>query len=1174
MTIQKQPVAINFQKGLDLKTDPFQVSIGNFLSLVNSVFTTGGRLTKRNGYSALTALSDTSSTFLTTFNNNLTAIGNKLQAFNEGTGTWIDKGTIQPLELSVLPLIRSNTNQSQVDVAAASNGNICVIYTDNVPISGTLTPIYKYAVVDPITGQNILSPTVITSSFGDLRGSPRVFTLGKYYIIIFSTLSGSTYHLQYKAVNTANPNISIPATNISTSYAPSIPLNYDAVVTNNSLYISLNGGDIGGAIRLVELNSFLSIANVNIFTAVKATNMSVTTDGTLVYTSFWDTNTNNLYVGITDTYLNIVLPPVLIVNEAGIVNLTSVASDGTVTLYYEISNTYSYDSTIPTNYIATATLTLSSHSTTSVFSSGDGALTVASVTGLVVGMSVVDLTTPANLTAGTKITNINTGTKVLTLNQNAAANSASTPGDTLKFATVTTPSIIKRSVGLASKAFLLNEVPYFLAAYQSLYQPTYFLSDGTGNIIAKLAYSNAGLPLPTAGVGYYPAGLPSAIVNENLVQIGYLFKDFITSQNTSTTESVTKSNIYSQAGINLASFIVGTSKVIPGEIANALHLSGGFLWEYDGYSPVEHNFFLWPDNTAGSQVNSGGSMVPQEYQYQFVFTWTDNQGNIHYSAPSIPITVDMSSGNPSFTQPSALTPTADLTAGSKVLTSVSSFTGIALGQVVIDTTTGANIQAGSYITDFDSMAGTITLNLPATATASTNSLSITSICSVTLDVPTLRLTYKTANPIKIEIFRWSVAQQSFFQVTSIHNPLINDTTVDSLSFTDTLSDNQILGNSLIYTTGGVVENIGAPSFNAITLFDDRLWGIDAEDPNLLWFSKQVIEATPVEMSDLLTFYVAPTTAAQGSTGPMKCIAPMDGNLIIFKQNAIYYINGTGPDNTGQNNQYSPPIFITSTVGTTNQQSIVYTDAGLMFQSDKGIWMVLRNVQQAVYIGAPVEQLTLNARVNSATVIPGTTQVRFTLDSGITLMYDYFYQQWGTFKNVPAISSTLYQELHTYLNSAGQIFQETAGSYLDGSSPVLMSITTGWLHIAGISGYQRIYEFQLLGSYISPHKLAVQVAYDFANPIQQSIITPTNYTGTFGSDSLFGQTSPFAGPGTLEQWRVQTEVQKCQTFQITINELFDPSFGTAAGAGFTLSGINCVIGVKKGYRPLNGSNTVG
>ena len=87
--------------------------------------------------------------------------------------------------------------------------------------------------------------------------------------------------------------------------------------------------------------------------------------------------------------------------------------------------------------------------------------------------------------------------------------------------------------------------------------------------------------------------------------------------------------------------------------------------------------------------------------------------------------------------------------------------------------------------------------------------------------------------------------------------------------------------------------------------------------------------------------------------------------------------------------------------------------------------------------------------------------------------------------------------------------------------------------------------------------------------------PNNFTGVYGSDSLYGQTTPYGGPPNLEQFRVHAQKQKCQTFQITLNEVFNPAFGpNLAGAGFTLSGINCVVGAKKSYRPYAGSNSVG
>jgi hypothetical protein len=445
--------------------------------------------------------------------------------------------------------------------------------------------------------------------------------------------------------------------------------------------------------------------------------------------------------------------------------------------------------------------------------------------------------------------------------------------------------------------------------------------------------------------------------------------------------------------------------------------------------------------------------------------------------------------------------------------------------------------------------------------------------SVVINVPTLRLTYKTANPVKIVIYRWSVAQQVYYQVTSISSPTLNNLTVDSIAYTDTLADAIILGNNILYTTGGVIENIAAPSVSTMSLFNNRLWAVSSEDPNLLVYSKQIIESTPVEMSDLLTLYTAPTTGSQGSTGPTKCLAPLDDKLILFKADAAYYINGTGPDNTGTNNQYSDAQFITATVGCSNQQSIVFTPHGLMFQSDKGIWILKRDLSTE-YIGAPVEKYN-QYTVLAALSIPGTNQVRFTMSNGVTLMYDYFVGQWAEFVGIKNVSATIYQNLHTFINSFGQVLQETVGKYLDNANPVLMSFTTGWINLSGLQGYERFYYALLLGQYLTPFKLNAQLAYDY-NPSasQATIITPQRYQQPWGGDPLYGNSPVWGGVSSVFEARLFAQIQKCETFQLSITELYDASFNTVPGAGLTLSGMNLVIGSKKAFRTSKASQNFG
>jgi hypothetical protein len=1008
MALQKQTINIDFSSGVDTKTDVNQLEVGKFQSLVNSVFDTLKRLTKRNGFGPIASLPDSTSTFLTTFNGNLTAIGTSLQAYSQGTATWINKGGIQPLQLSTLPLIRSSSNQSQADVAIASNGLICTVYTDNVTNGSSTIAIAKYAVADSITGQNIISPTIIPSSIGSVSFSPRVFSLYNNFVLVFSAFNGATYHLQYLAINQTLPTSIGSATDVTTNYQPTTGGGFDGVVANNTLFLSWNGG-AGSGVRTTSFNQQLAKNGEFIIGSVSALTVSVTADNTTstptIWTSWYGIGSTG-YAVATNSNLSTLFSARTVISSASalVSNITAAATNGVANIYYETVNAYPYDSSIQSNYINS-----------------------------------------------------------LAVNTSGSVSSAKT---------------LVRSVGLASKAFFINSTSYFLSSYSSPYQPSYFLINGSsGAVVAKLAYSNGG--------GYVTTGLGSVVTSgSSTAQFSYLIKDVIQAVNkgTSLPTGTQVNGIYSQTGINLASVTFGTGGIVTSEIANNLHLNGGFLSMYDGYSPVEHNFHVWPDSIEATAGSSSGNMTNQTYYYQATYEWADNQGNVFRSAPSIPVVV---------------------------------------GTV--------------------SPQGTVTVTGPM-----------------------LRLTAKTANPPKVVLYRWSTNQPIYYQTTSISQPIVNNPLVDSWSYKDSNSDASILGNNIIYTNGGVVEDIAGPACTGMTIFDSRLNLIDAEDQNLLWYGKQVIEATPVEMSDLFTNYIAPTQSAQGSTGPMQTLYPMDDKQIIFKKNAIYYINGTGPDNTGANSQYSQPIFVTATVGCSNLNSIVLIPQGIMFQSDdKGIWLLGRDLS-TTYVGHPIETFNRTSVV-SANIVPSTNQVRFMLSNGTTLLYDYLVQEWGEFDGIPGISATIYNNLYTFINAQGNAFQETPGQYLDGSSPTLMSFKTGWISPGGIQGYVRAYSMTLLGSFISPHRLTIGIAYDYDPAIVQlASIVPDNYTGTWGSGSSWGSISTWGGSTKREQWKINFDRQQCQSFQLTFNEYYDSSVGPSAGGGLTVSGIKLAIGVKKAY----------
>lgn len=1083
-----QQVTLDFQQGLNTKTDPWQLPVGQFQVLENSVFNKQGMLQKRNGYQRISTLPSTNYNYITTLNDNLNAIGENIAAYNAATESWILKGQTYPASVSVLPLVRNSLSQIQCDSAIFSDGTSCTVYTET---SGNNAFTYKYVVASS-KGQNIVEPTVLVPTAGVVSGSPRVFIVGNYFVIMFTALISSTSHLQYFTVPVSDPSNVTTTQDLATSYGASPRLSWDGVSFSDRLYVAYDTTSGGQSIRITYLtlqNLILSQspAAPHTFTSEICTVMSLSVDTTssnpAIYLSYYDSSSSVGKTAAVDAGLNVLLAPTTIIASGTVTNIACAAQNGVCTTFYGIANTYGYNS-IATNFVNSRT---------------------CSITG-----------------------------------------------------TLGTAKTVVRSLDVGSKAFIISGNIYFLGAYQSSFQSTYFLVSASSTqaspvLVAKLAYENGG--------GYPTLGLPSVTVNGTMAQMAYLYKDLVTSLSTlNNTQQTTSGGIYAQTGVNLGSIDLGYDNVTSVEVANGLQFGGGFGWMYDGFQPVEQNFFVWPEDLGVT------------------------------------------------TSATAVTPTGTVTSGSNVITAVSSMVGVGLGASV----SGASIPAAQVVTGFTS--NSITFG-PLTATGSHTAEAITvtgnistaqpyfyqaiyrwvddsgnvhqsapsipvsvtttgSTSTNTINIPTLRLTYKTVTPVTVNLYRWSANQQIYFQVTSFQFPTQSSTLVDSVVVYDSLSDLSIDGNQIIYTEGGVVEDVNPPASTVMTLFDTRAWLVNAEDPNQLWFSKQVIEATPVEWSDLFTLYIAPNAGTVSTTGPITALAPMDDKLIIFKENAIYYINGIGPDNTGTPSpSYNGPIYITSTVGCSDPRSIVLIDSGLMFQSNKGIWLLGRGLGPPVYIGAAVEEFNA-ATVQSAVSVPTTNQTRQTLSTGQTVMFDYFYNQWGTFAGVPAVSSCIYSNLHSFINQFGEVYQEAPGTYVDGTKPVLLNLTTGWINIASLQGFERLKYFYFLGRFLSPHQMQVGISYDYVDSVvQSSLIKPDNFSSS--APSPFGdQSAPFGGPTDVYQWKIHAKRQKCQAFKITLTEVYDSTYGVPPGAGFTLSGINMIVMAKRASKPIKAANTIG
>lgn len=467
---------------------------------------------------------------------------------------------------------------------------------------------------------------------------------------------------------------------------------------------------------------------------------------------------------------------------------------------------------------------------------------------------------------------------------------------------------------------------------------------------------------------------------------------------------------------------------------------------------------------------------------------------------------------------------------------------------------------------------------------------------VTLVVPTLRVTRKSN--VRICVGRsLNGDTATFYRISSLdpttagaaNGYLANDTTVDSVTFNDRMSDAIARLEEQLYTVDGILSNDPVPLGSHVTVGKNRLFFTDAQNGSVVRFSKRMATGFAAEFAPELQHDIDPLG------GNITALANMDDVVYAFKAGAIFAFNGDGPFENGASSNggivagFSSSQLITSDVGCTDPSSIVLTPHGLMFKSTKGIRLITR-AREIVPVGDPVE--AYNAQnVRRATVMPDRTAVLFLTDSGYSLYFDYDRKQWSTFTNHEGYDAAVVDGVYHYLRADSVVFRETVGEYLDGNARITLRLETAWLHLhEHLQGFQRFWKLLLLGTRSSAHQLGVSyrlnydeawsepyyldatgdtsddgwITGDSANPIGEDPITGSDYgDGNYGDD-VYGGTGP-----DVYQWRYGIH-ENGQSVQFRFEDFEKAGL---AGASFELTEMTIVGGVMKpDIRPFSAARS--
>lgn len=528
-------------------------------------------------------------------------------------------------------------------------------------------------------------------------------------------------------------------------------------------------------------------------------------------------------------------------------------------------------------------------------------------------------------------------------------------------------------------------------------------------------------------------------------------------------------------------------------------------------------------------------------------------------------------------------------------------------QPVLSATTGSgDILAGSYsyiaIWEWKDNQGQIhrsNTSIPQQITTTDPSNNTVLVTVNTLPITNKETRFSNVrSPVILAIYRTQSLGTNYFRVNQLPNTFVyNDPTVDTITFTDTVSDTDIESNSLLYTTGGVFENITLPSTNLMCVAKNRVIcaGTDTE-PNQVYVSKQKQEGLGIEFANELSVIV------DSLGGDITAVAAMDDKILIFKEALLFYVAGEGPDNTGNNGSFTIPLLISADCGCIFPQSIVLTGDGVMFLSQKGLYICDRQLN-VKYIGQSLDAITTNPKtkapnfeITSAVNLPDQNQVYFTTNGSQVLVYDTFFQMWYT-HTLPfmPVSSTILSN-QWYTSSSNAVYQSVEGRSNDGDgTPISSALRTNWISLAQLEGFARIFSIIITGDNASfDHTLVMKLYYDFEQfPREILKITPSSLDGaaygvdqpygdgvtggiglpyggdatygssqTYGTSALYTQGNIYGGTydGTY-QFVARPKMQKCTSLMI---EVYDEFPDGSTSQSFKFSGLSLVVGLKSGW----------
>jgi hypothetical protein len=343
-----------------------------------------------------------------------------------------------------------------------------------------------------------------------------------------------------------------------------------------------------------------------------------------------------------------------------------------------------------------------------------------------------------------------------------------------------------------------------------------------------------------------------------------------------------------------------------------------------------------------------------------------------------------------------------------------------------------------------------------------------------------------SNDPKLVIYMTDVGGSIFYRRTEIEAPNLHECALlagDRINVTfGTSSDTSYGVVRALYTDGSELEHWPPPPSDEVVFHANRLWTINGEDGSI-WPSLLIVDGIGAAWHPSLAI-------ANSRKDRPVALASIGDRIAVFYPNEIGVIYGDGPDNTGGGGSFSPIAIIHHGVGAKSRE-VSPTSMGTVFQSAQGLMVMdqggglapFPQIENTIRVLGVADELLVGA-VDS----PADVGVITAWSNGDVWLYSQRAQSWVK-SSVACDTAQQYDapgRCATFggdaLVSGGDAeagsgvfqFSRTLGSFED------CSLTTAWIKLAGLQGFQRIRRAWLMVDTPGETAFTVYVRYDYVD----------------------------------------------------------------------------------------------